>query len=428
MEIGQSAKIKMSLIKKYSSKLPFAVTATIFGNMLQWFDFSLFGMMFPVFIKVFFPTWNISLFFAFFAIGAFARPIGGLFFGYVGDTAGRRTALIRTILLMTAPILIVAFLPSYEEIGSLAGFILIFLYLFQGFCVGGEFPGSIVFLEETAPLGKRSYIGSLSYFGVILGMFLVSVDTYELSHRLSPEQIKSWGWRLPFYMAALIGTIGAIMRFFLHETPIFQQAKNVGHLVKKPITDTLKKHKKNLVQGIGIYILDAIGFNIILIFSSYYYFEYLHLSVVRSFQINLISIFFLLILIPVMGKVGDRVGSVRLAKWAATGMFLFAYPLYLLINLNTPLSIFIGQFSLLFILGSFVCNMPKILFELFSTEVRYTCVGIAINFSVAIFGCSAPFINQSLIQKFNPSMPGIFLTAAALIAFFSLHSLSSAKK
>jgi MHS family proline/betaine transporter-like MFS transporter len=416
----------MSAIRRYSSRLQYAILATIMGNMLQWFDFSLFGMMLPLFMELFFPNKDASFFFVFFAIGGMARPIGGLVFGYLGDTSGRKAALVRTILLMTIPILLVALLPSYKNIGVMSGVLLAGLYIFQGFCVGGEFPGSIVFLEETAPAGQRGFIGSWSYFGVILGMFLVSVDIYELNHRMSPENLVNWGWRLPFYMGAAIGVVGILMRVFLHETPVFKEAQLIGHLVKKPLLDTLRKHKRILLKGLGIYILDAVGFNVILIFSSYYYFEHHHLSMVQAFKINVLSVFFILILIPIMGKFGNWIGNHRLAKAASICMFLFAYPLYLLIGTNAILAIFIGQTLLLFFLAAYVCNMPVILFQLYPTEVRYTCVGIAINFSVAIFGCTAPFVTHYIIKLSNhPSVPGIYLMLAGLVAFLILRTIKS---
>lgn len=392
--------------------------------MLQWFDFSLFGMTLPLFLTLFFPGLDSSFFFVFFAIGAFARPLGGLVFGYLGDTSGRKAALVRTILFMTVPILLVSLLPSYKQIGITSGILLAALYLFQGFCVGGEFPGSIVFLEETAPPSQRGFIGSWTYFGVILGMFLVSLDIYQLNKTLSSDEIVEWGWRLPFYMGALIGIFGIVMRLFLHETPIFQEAKLVGQLVKKPLLNTLKKHKITILQGLGIYVLDAVGFTLILIFSSYYYFEHHHLSMNQAFKVNLISVFFLLILIPFFGKFGNWIGNYRLAKWASICMFFFAYPLYLLIGLNTFAAIFIGQGCLLLLLAAYVCNMPVLLFQLYPTEVRYTCIGIAVNFSVAIFGGTAPFISHYFIKLTkHPSVPGLYMMAASLIAFLALRSI-----
>ncbi len=415
----------MSLISSSTSRLRFAVIAAVLGNMLQWFDFSLFGLMLPLFTKLFFPGKATSFFLLLFALGALARPVGGLVFGYLGDTVGRKTALVRTILFMTIPILLVALLPSYQKIGAAAGILLIVFYTFQAFCVGGEFPGSIVFLEESSPIKQRGYIGSWAYFGVALGMFLVAIDVYELNIYLSSESLVSWGWRLPFYMGACIGIIGAIMRHFLHETPVFQEAREVGALLKKPLLDTFQKHKKILLKGMGIYLLDVISFNLILIYSSFYYLDEFHLGFSRSFQINLCSVLILLVMIPVMGKLGSRIGNRRLAQASAVLMFIFSYPLYSLIGLNTIASIYIGQELLVLLMASYVCNMPVLLFELYPTQIRYTCIGIAINFTVALFGGTAPLLIHYLIKLTNmPAIPGLYLMLASLVSFLSLRRIS----
>ncbi|MGB7977826.1 MAG: MFS transporter [Chlamydiales bacterium] len=412
------------MIRRYSSRLQFAITATVLANTLQWFDFSLFGLMLPLFIKLFFPDEGGSFFFLLFALGALARPFGGIVFGYLGDTLGRKTALVRTVLFMTIPIFLVAMLPSYQQIGVTAGILLGLLYIFQGFCVGGEFPGSIVFLEETSPPPIRGYIGSWSYFGVILGMLLVSVDVYELNQNLSQNDMELWGWRLPFYMGALIGVIGTIMRHFIHETPSFSEAKQYGHLVKRPLFNTFHRHKKSLLQGMGVYLLDVIGFNLILIYSSYFYYHQYNLTLSQTFKLNIFSISILLVGIPLMAKFGNWVGNLKLAKWAAAAIFLCAYPLYWLISQNTMGAIYIGQGLLIFLLSAYVCNMPVILFRLYPTEVRYTCVGVAINFSVALFGGTAPYLVHLLIQATHLSaVPSFYICAASLLSFLTLRRI-----
>lgn len=227
-----------------SARLHFAITASVIGNALQWFDFSLFGMMLPLFMRLFFPTENTSFFLILYAIGVCARPIGGLVFGYMGDTRGRKIAIVRTIIFMTIPILLVALLPTYSQIGIAASFLLTILYLFQGFCVGGEFPGTIVFILESAPPKMRGFVGIWPYFGASLGILLVSLDIFWIEQNLSPEALESWGWRLPFFLGTIVGVIGTIMRHFLHETPLFQEAQHVGHLLHKPILDSFQNHKK----------------------------------------------------------------------------------------------------------------------------------------------------------------------------------------
>lgn len=127
----------------------------------------------------------------------------------------------------------------------------------------------MVFFSESAPPHLRGFVGSFSFFGVTLGMLLVAIDVYELDQNLSLAALEEWGWRIPFFMGAFVGVVGIFMRHFLHETPIFKEAQHYGHLVKKPFFDTVKKHKKNLTKGIGLYLLDSLGFNLVLIYSNF---------------------------------------------------------------------------------------------------------------------------------------------------------------
>ncbi|HSX10933.1 MAG TPA: MFS transporter [Chlamydiales bacterium] len=418
----------MSLIRRYSSKLQFVITATVMGNLLQWFDFSLFGLMLPIFLKLFFPNTASSFLLVLYACGALARPVGGIVFGYIGDTLGRKYALIKTILFMTIPILLVACLPSYKQIGITASILLGAIYCFQGFCIGGEFPGSVVFLCESAPPKQRGYVGSWAYFGVALGLFLVSFDIFELELNLPTQVLLDWGWRIPFFIGAFVGAIGFFMRHFLHETPIFQEAKAVGHLVHKPLFDTVHKHKKMLLIAIGIFVLDAVAFNLIIIFSNFYYTEYFGLTLRESFKLNVFVVFLFLILMPILGKIGNHVGNIRFAKGSAWAMLLLVFPLYLLIAQKTLLCFYLGQGALAIILAAYLCNMPGIVYDLFPTPVRYTCVACAINFSVALFGGTAPFIVQKLIGMSGFTLlPSLYLMVGALISLLCLSTLKRAQ-
>lgn len=411
--------------KSYSIRLQFIILATVLGNLLQWFDFSLFGIMLPLFMKLFFPDRDRTIFFILFAFGALARPIGGLIFGYLGDTLGRKTALVRTILFMTIPIFLVALLPTTKEIGYIAGFFLLVLYLFQGICVGGEFTGSMIFLTESSPPRLRGFLGSWAYFGVTLGMFLVAIDVYELNQNLSLKALQDWGWRIPFFMGALVGIIGIFMRHFLHETPIFKEAKQYGHLVKKPLFDTIRKHKKNLFKGMGIYLLDSLGFNLVLVYSNFYFLDDHKLGLPQTFRINILTLFTSLLFFPLMGKLGNYIGNVKLAKWATVLIFVFAYPLYLCITQKENLHLLLFGQALVNILNvTYACNMPMVLYNLYPTEVRYTCTAVVINCTVAFFGGTAPILAHTFIHDYHfKMMPSIYLMIGAVIAFLLLRTL-----
>jgi MHS family proline/betaine transporter-like MFS transporter len=413
----------MQFLRKYSSKLQFVVGATIVGNMLEWFDFALFGMMAPLFATLFFSKEDASvdLPFLFFALSAAARPIGGIVFGYMGDRLGRKTALLRTIVLMTIPIFLIGILPSYVQIGGAATVFLAIFCFFQGFCMGGEFPGSVVFLVESSPPKLRGYIGSWAYFGVLFGMCLGAVDIYILNQSLSASDFKAWGWRLPFFFGAILGLIGIFLRRLLHETPLFQEAKTASQLVNKPFTASLQKHKKELLQGLGIMVADAVGFNLIIVFCTSYFIHHLHLSAKLSFLLNAYTVIVGMLAIPLAGKLSSRIGPVRLIQMALAALFFGALPLYLLIASGTIFWIFIGQGLLVALLASYLCNLPAIICKLFPTEVRYSCCALIINFSVAIFGGTTPLLINYLLDKTEwHFMPALYLMVAAVISFYSL--------
>jgi len=409
----------MQGLRKFSSKLQFIVTATVLGNMLEWFDFALFGMMAPLFGELFFAKdeWaNIDLPFLFFALSAAARPIGGIVFGWLGDRSGRKTALVRTIVLMTLPILLIGVLPSYVEIGRMATLFLALFCLFQGFCIGGEFPGSIVFLTEMSPPKLRGYIGSWAYFGVLFGMSFAALDIYVLTSSLSKGDFQAWGWRLPFFFGAMLGIIGIFLRRMLHETPAFQEVKQAGGLVNKPLTDSVRQHGRQLLRGMGILLADAVGFNLIIVFCSSYFLYTLKLSSAQSFLLNAYTVTVGLAVMPFAGKLSSWLGPNRLVRWALGILCVSAVPLYLL--MHTLPGIFIAQGLLVALLALYLSNLPALFHDLFPTEVRYSCTGLVINCSVALFGGTTPlFVNYLLNKTQWPALPGVYLAVAAGISW-----------
>ena len=225
-------------------------------------------------------------------------------------------------------------------------------------------------------------------------------------------------------MGALVGVIGIFMRHFLHETPIFSDAKQFGHLVKRPILDTIKKHKKALVQGIAVYLLDILGYNLVLIYSNFFFLEVHKFSLSEVYKINIFTLFTSLIFFPIMGRFGNYIGNVRLAKWAAILIFIFACPMYFLISQNYLPLIYLGQGVVNVLIVSYACNMPMILYRIFPTEVRYTCTALVINLTVAVFGGTSPLIVHIIITHYGLKiMPGFYLMIGAIVGFFTLRKM-----
>ena len=196
------------------------------GNVLEWYDFALYGYFAPVFAALFFPSNSpsVSLISAFgvFAVGFLARPLGAMLFGYWGDTLGRRNALAWSILLMAIPTCLVGLLPTYDTIGVIAPIALTLCRFLQGLSVGGEFTGSATFLVEHASASQRGYVGSWAGFSAQIGALLGSGVGALVASNLADETLRQWGWRIPFMMGGLIAVVGWYVRTSVPESPAFE--------------------------------------------------------------------------------------------------------------------------------------------------------------------------------------------------------------
>ncbi len=407
---------------KKTQSLRFVIGATVIGNTLEWFDFALVGALAPLFAHLFFPPGSSESYpLFFFALSALARPIGGFVFGRLGDRGGRRNALIKTVMLMTIPVFLLAIMPSYEQIGGAAVAILAIVCLLQGFSTGGEFPGSIVFLVESSPSKIRGYVGSFAYFGALLGMLFSVLDLYFVK-KTTGTNFEAWGWRLPFIVGTVLGILAVFFRTALEETPVFKEEVKTGAILKSPVFTSFK-HTKQLVTGLMIFMLDAVGFNLIFVFSSYYFTTILGLALKQAFLINTFTVFVALISIPFAGKISNYLGFYKLSKWAAVAMIVLALPLYLMMNPQQLWTIYFAQAVLALLLSLYLANLPAIIADIYPAPIRYSSCALVTNFSVALFGGTAPLLASFFITHTKIScFPALYLIAGALISLFALNS------
>ena len=199
------------------------VTAGLVGNVLEWYDFAIYGFFAPILAAQFFPSGNrmVSLLAAFgaFAVGFLMRPVGAAVFGHIGDRYGRARALLLSVAMMAIPTVLMGLLPTYATIGIAASFLIVLLRMFQGMAVGGEFTSSIVFLAERAPPSRRGFFASMSMFGATTGTLLGAAVGAALSRALSPEALVSWGWRAAFLSGIVVAVVAIIIRRNLFDTP-----------------------------------------------------------------------------------------------------------------------------------------------------------------------------------------------------------------
>lgn len=402
------------------------ILATILGNSLEWFDYILFGMMAPFFITLFFPE-NLRhspyLYPSLLAIVAFVRPIGGFIFGTMGDKKGRKVALIRTIFFMMIPLFLAALLPSYKEIGITAAVLFGLMFLLQGISLGGEFPGAVVFLVESAKKEKLGYVGSFAYLGILIGIFFATIEGYWLQKRIAAatDGMHGMAWRIPFLLSGLIGVGVLFLRFYLRETPLFERAKHYGCLIKEPLFSAFHKYKKAMLIGIGLMIMDTVAFNLVLIYASVYYTSILGLSYFQSTLLHFYTISVFLVTSPFAGKLADKVGIRRFARMVLWILFFLAIPIYLLTGLKIYWLLFVTQGILALLLSSYLSVLPSLVCSLFPIEVRYSGTATAMNFAIAIFGGVAPFIMMLVIGQFEtPIWPILYLMGGCTISLTSL--------
>jgi MFS transporter, MHS family, proline/betaine transporter len=398
------------------------------GNCVEWFDFAVYGYLAATLGAVFFPSEDptISLLssFAVFGVAFFMRPLGGFFFGPLGDRIGRQRTLAAVIILMSASTFVIAFLPGYAAIGIWAPILLVAARLLQGFSVGGEFGGASAFLAEYSPDERRGYLVSWIEFSAVGGFFLGSASVLLLSATIGEDALGSWGWRIPFLLAGPLGLIGLYIRLRVEDTPEFRALERSGEVSGSPFRETITQNWRPILQVIGLVIIQNAGFYIVLTYMPTYFSEQLGFSSTAS---SLSSVFTLLVamaLIPPLGALSDRIGRKPLLAASCVGFALLSYPLFLLMNQGSLVGAVLSHVALGALLAVFLSATIAALAELFPTRVRYGGFSIGYNISVAIFGGAAPFFATYLISLTgNPLSPAFYLIAAAVASLITIATI-----
>lgn len=394
----------------------------IIGNILEWYDFSLYGYFAPVIAKLFFPTTDkfLSLLatFGVFAIGFLMRPLGAVIFGYFGDRTGRKKTLATAVMLMAIPTTLIGLLPTYAHIGISAGILLLICRLLQGLAVGGEFTGSIVYITEHAPNRLRGMYGSWTMFSAFTGLLIGSGVGAIMSALLPAEALSSWGWRIPFLMGLLLGVVGLYLRLRMPETPNFLAMKAKQEILKNPLNQAFKVAIRPMVMSVGLVFLPAMSFYLLFVFLSSYMTAFLHLPLHISLTVNTLSMLGIILVIPWVGLLSDKIGRKPVLQIGALGFIIFSYPLFLLLQQATFTSVLLAQLSFAILVSFAYAAIPATLVELVATNVRYTAMSFPYNLSNAIFGGTAPLVATYLIEKTgNPLAPSLYLIFAALVMF-----------
>jgi MHS family proline/betaine transporter-like MFS transporter len=416
-----------------------AVGAAAIGNITEWFDFGVFANLTPVLTAVFFtgasPAVGTIGTLGLFAVAFLVRPIGGMFFGPLGDRIGRTKVLSITVIMMAVGTFVIAFIPGYATWGPAAPLLMLLARLVQGFSTGGEYGGAMTFIAEYAPDKKRGFLGSWLEFGTLTGYLLGGVAglVIQLPGVMSHEDLLSWGWRIPFLISGPIGIIGLYLRLKLEDTPAFkaavaEQQGREGNQTLKEIRRVFTDHWRPMLICMGLVLV----FNVTNYMLTTYMLEYIDKFApsvsptwAQLLEISVLAVGMLLI--TFVGRLSDRIGRKPVLYFGCGMLIVLGIPSVLLIQQNTLMSVFFGLVLMSLMLLCFNSTIPSTLPALFPTDIRYGGLSIAFNLSVSLFGGTTAVVNALLVQATGDvNVPGYYLMAAgaigAVAAYFAAES------
>ena len=419
---------RISKVPDKSRALRTTVLAGAIGNVLEWYDFALFGYFAPVLSGLFFPASDPSLSliatFSVFAVGFLARPLGALCFGYWGDTRGRRSALSWSVILMAIPTCLLGLLPTYTQVGLAAPIALTLLRFIQGFSVGGEFTGSVTFLIEHAARNERGYIGSWAGFSAQIGALLGSGVGAVATASFAQDDLHTWGWRIPFLAGSVIALVGWYLRQHLPESPAFERLQQSGVVSSTPIRDFAQQNRAPLLQVVGLVLLHGVGFYIFFVYLPTYVTKVSSLPMQTALTINTISMAVMAILIPIMGKLSDRVGPRRVLAAGAISLALGTVPFFTWFSSGEIAYVAMAQLLATVFVAAYMGPFFAIVAMLFPVAHRYTGLSISYNMASALFGGTAPLIATMVFERSgSPLAPGWYVSVCAVISLLVLMTI-----
>jgi MHS family proline/betaine transporter-like MFS transporter len=397
-----------------------AITAGVIGNVLEWYDFGVYGYLVPTISALFFPGGDpvVSLLstFAVFGVGFVMRPVGSIVFGIYGDRHGRRKALSAVIFVMAFATFAMGLLPTYAQAGVLAPILLVVVRLFQGLSAGGEWGGSTSYIVEFAPEGRRGFFGSWQLVGVGGGFLLGSLTAALLNGALSEADRLAWGWRLPFLFGIAVGLVGAYLRWRLDDTPKYTELEEKHQVAQTPLADALKQYPRETLLGFGVTLHNTVAYYIALIYMGSYMVTVAKLPQGTVLWIGTGCLAVFVALLPLMGWLSDRIGRRPLLIFSCAAYIVLGYPFFLMASSGSVALAVLAQLLMVVLYAPYAGACPAYYAEIFPTRVRYTALSIGYNIAVAIFGGFAPFIATFLVKETGSSYaPAFYVIAAAIV-------------
>jgi MHS family proline/betaine transporter-like MFS transporter len=403
------------------------ILAGAIGNVLEWYDFAVYGYFAASIGRAFFPKEDavaqILAAFGIFAVGYLMRPIGGTVIGHIGDHYGRRAALTFSVTAMAIPTFLVGVLPGYSVLGIMAPIALTALRMVQGLSVGGEYTTSIVFMVEKAADGKRGIVGAVACCGAIAGILLGSATGALLAQLLSASALEHWGWRLPFLLGLVVGLAGYLLRRSVVEAP------RQGHAAHSPLMETIRRYPRVLVRLAGLATFNAVGFYLLFVYIVSWIQLADGIAPAHALGINTINMALLLPVMIGMGWLSDRIGRKPVLIVATALGFLGALPLFWLMHHDTVELVLAGQFGFVVAVGAFLGTQPSIMVESTPPEIRCTAIALGYNVTLGLIGGLSPLVATWLVERTGDNLsPAYLLMGAAAVSFLTVFLFQETSK
>lgn len=398
-----------------------AIAGAAMGNCIEWFDFAVFAYLATTLGKVFFPDHGTVATFATLAVTFALRPLGGIVFGPLGDRLGRQRILAITVIMMSAATFAIGILPGYGSLGVWSIVLLLICRLVQGFATGGEYGGAATFIAEYAPDKRRGFFCSFLEMGTLAGYALGASIATVLTGVLSGPQMESFGWRIPFLIAAPLGLVGLYLRTRLEDTPAFRELSAKTKTQSFPLKETLVNAWQPILFCVGLVLVYNVVDYTVLTYMPTYLSEVLHYSGTTGLLITIGLYVVMMAALTQVGSLSDRIGRKPLLLTSCVGTIVLAFPCFLMVGSGQIVVTFLGLLILGALLLCMLGTMSATLPNLFTTQYRYGAFSVGYNVSTALFGGTAAMVISWLIDQTGyDMMPAFYLMAAAAVSLWPI--------
>lgn len=409
------------------------VLISLSGTTIEWYDFFIYGnaaaLVFPrLFFPKFDPLVGTLLSFATFGVAFVARPVGGMFFGHLGDRIGRKRTLFISLIMMGCGTMLIGALPGYTTIGVSAPILLVALRIIQGFAVGGMWGGAVLVATENAPTNRRGLYSSFATLGASAGIIIANIVFLFFSATLSPAAFLAWGWRVPFLLSFLLIGVGLLVQMRLEETATFERVRQNGSQHQIPLLSVLRKYPKEILLGTGALLMPFVSYYVIITYMLSYG------KIIGIPGTTLLTVVLVSSVIAIFATMGaallsDIIGRRTVYMTGVLLLALWTFPMFWLINSKAVASIYIAIIVAQVFWSMLNGPVGVLLSEIFTPELRYSGASLIYQLGAILGGGFAPIIASALYASAKSSTPiAIYMMIIGAISLLTIFFLSETYK